>query len=129
LGLCSVVPEDWRDRLRHRPNSSVGAGPKKGLAQLDTKATKNPAGELDIKLGEIYYDFGDYQSAVTAINRGLQKGQVQHRDEAYVYLGRSEVALKSMESARTGFADLKLVRNMSPTVLKLWNLHAETVAQ
>jgi hypothetical protein len=41
--------------LRHRPNSSVGAGLKKGLGQLDTKATKNPAGELDIKLGEIYY--------------------------------------------------------------------------
>jgi hypothetical protein len=61
---------------------------KKGLAQLDAEATKNLAGELDIKLGEAYYGFGDYQSAVTAINRGLQKGQIQHQDEAYVYLGR-----------------------------------------
>jgi hypothetical protein len=28
---------------------------KKGQAQFDAEASKNPAGELDVKLGEVYY--------------------------------------------------------------------------
>jgi hypothetical protein len=44
-------------------------------------------------------------------------------------LGRSDVALKDMDSARAAFANLKTVRNMSPGVLRLWNLYAETIAQ
>ena len=55
---------------------------------MEAEATKNPAGELDVKLGEVYYGFGDYQKAADAINQGLQKGQIKHQDEAYVYLGR-----------------------------------------
>jgi tetratricopeptide (TPR) repeat protein len=100
---------------------------KKGLAQLEAEGAKNPAGELDVKLGEVYYGFGDYQNAVTAINRGIQKGNVKHLDEAYVYLGRSQVALKSTADAKKAFTGLKNVPNISPRVLKLWDLYAETL--
>ena len=102
---------------------------KKGQAQLDAEATKNPAGELDVKLGEVYYGLGDYQNAVTAINRGLQKGQIKHQDEAYVYLGRSQVALKNIPDAKKAFAGLKSVPNISPRVLSLWELYAETLGR
>ena len=87
---------------------------KKGLAQLDAEATKNPAGELDTKLGEVYYGFGDYQNAVTAINRGIQKGQIKHQDEAYVYLGRSQVALKNTAEAKKAFVGLKMRPECQP---------------
>jgi tetratricopeptide (TPR) repeat protein len=102
---------------------------KKGLAQLDAEATKNPAGELDIKLGEVYYGFGDYQNAITAINRGIGKGQIKHLDEAYVYLGRSQVALKNFADAKKAFAGLKGVPNISPRVLRLWELYADTLGR
>jgi len=102
---------------------------KKGQAQLDAEATKNPAGELDVKLGEVYYGLGDYQSAVTSINRGIQKGQIKHQDEAYVYLGRSLVALKNNADAKKAFAGLKNVPNISPRVLRLWQLYAETLSR
>jgi hypothetical protein len=102
---------------------------KKGQAQLDAEATKNPAGELDVKLGEVYYGLGDYQNAVTAINRGLQKGQIKHQDEAYVYLGRSQVALKNVPDAKKAFAGLKSVPNISPRVLSLWELYSETLGR
>jgi tetratricopeptide (TPR) repeat protein len=98
---------------------------KKGEAQFDAEAAKNAAGELDVKSGEVYFGSGDYQSAVNAINRGLQKGGIKHLDEAYTYLGRSQVALKNIPDAKKAFAGLKTVPNISPRVLKLWSLYAE----
>jgi tetratricopeptide (TPR) repeat protein len=100
---------------------------KKGVTQLDAEATKNPAGELDVKLGEVYYGIGDYQNAITAITRGLQKGQIKHQDEAYVYLGRSQVALKNNVDAKRAFGGLKSVTNISPRVQKLWELYSDTL--
>src|ERR1700719_2821926 len=46
---------------------------KKGEAAFDAEAAKNPAGELDVKSGEVYYGSGDFQLAVTAITRGIDK--------------------------------------------------------
>jgi TolA-binding protein len=99
---------------------------KKGEAAFDAEAAKNPAGELDVKSGEIYYGSGDYQSAVTAISRGIQKGQIKHLDEAYVYLGRSHLALKNDADAANAFAHLKTVPSISDRVLRLWTLYAES---
>ena len=98
---------------------------KKGAAQFDAEAAKNPAGELDVKSGEVFYGAGDYQGAVTAINRGLQKGNIKHLDEAYVYLGRSQVALKNTAEAKKAFQGLKTVPNINPRELKLWELYGE----
>jgi outer membrane protein assembly factor BamD (BamD/ComL family) len=98
---------------------------KKGQAQFDAEAAKNPAGELDVKTGEVYYGSGDYQNAVTAINRGIPKNQIKHMDEAYVYLGRSYVQLKNTADAKKAFTGLKTVPNMNPRVLKLWELYSE----
>ena len=98
---------------------------KKGQAQFDAEAAKNPAGELDMKTGEVYYGSGDYQNAVTAINRGIPKNQIKHLDEAYVYLGRSYVQLKNTADAKKAFTGLKTVPNINPRVLKLWELYSE----
>jgi tetratricopeptide (TPR) repeat protein len=70
---------------------------------------QEPGGELSVKLGEVYYGFGDYQNAVTAINAGLQKGSVKHLDEAYVYLGLAQAQLKNIADAKKAFASLKTV--------------------
>ena len=77
-----------------------------------------------MKLGEVYYGFGDYQKAIDAINQGLQKGQIKHLDEAYVYLGLAQAQLKNTAEAKKAFAQLKTVPNISPRVLKLWELYA-----
>jgi hypothetical protein len=102
---------------------------KKGLTQLDAEATKNPAGELDVKLGEVYYGFGDYQNSATAIARGLQKQQIKHLDEAYVYLGRAQVQLKNTAEAKKAFAGLKNVPNESARVVRIYALYGETLGR
>ena len=126
-----LIKEEQKERTNRLLTSfkTRAEADKKGQAQLDAEATKNPAGELDVKLGEVYYGFGDYQNAVTAINRGLQKGQIKHQDEAYVYLGRSQVALKNTAEAKKAFVGLKSVPNISPRVLRLWELYAETLGR
>jgi hypothetical protein len=98
---------------------------KKGLPSLDAEATKNPAGQLDVKLGEVYFGTGDYQNAATAISRGIGKGQVKDLDQAYVYLGRAQVALKNTAEAKKAFEKLKSVPNLSARVLKLWELYSD----
>jgi tetratricopeptide (TPR) repeat protein len=125
----NLIAPEQKERTTRLLNSfkTRADADKKGQAQQDAEATKSAAGELDVKLGEVYYGFGDYQNAVTAINRGIQKGQIKHQDEAYVYLGRSQVALKNNAEAKKAFVGLKSVPNISPRVLRLWELYAETL--
>jgi outer membrane protein assembly factor BamD (BamD/ComL family) len=126
---AGLINDQQKERTTRLLNSfkTRAEADKKGQPQLDAEATKNPAGELDVKLGEVYFGSGDYQNAVTAITRGLQKQQIKHLDEAYVYLGRSQAALKNTAEAKKAFAGLKTVPNLSPRVLKLWELYADTL--
>src|SRR5271168_4803231 len=123
-GLISDTQKERTTRLLNSFKTRAETD-KKGQTQFNAEATKNPAGELDIKLGEVYYGSGDYQNAVTAINRGLQKGQIKHLDEAYVYLGRSQVQLKNFADAKKAFVGLKSVPNVSPRVVKLFELYGD----
>ncbi|HEV7612536.1 MAG TPA: hypothetical protein VGO37_11705 [Steroidobacteraceae bacterium] len=126
-----LINDQQKERTNRLLNSfkTRSEADKKGLPQLDAEASKNPAGELDVKLGEVYYGFGDYQNAATALNRGIQKGQIKHQDEAYVYLGRSQAALKNVADAKKALVALKNVPNISPRVLKLWELYADTLGR
>ena len=98
---------------------------QKTLSQQDAEAQKNAAGELAVKVGEVHYGFNDYAGTVSLINAGVQKGQVKHLDEAYVYLGRAYAAQKNYADAKKAFGQLKSVPNISPRVLKLCDLYAE----
>jgi hypothetical protein len=100
---------------------------KKGLPQQEAEAGKSAAGELAVKLGEVYYGFGDYQKAADAINQGLQKGNIKHQDEAYVYLALADAQQKNYADAKKAIASLKNVPNISPRVLRLWELYGSTV--
>lgn len=128
---ASLIKDEQKERTTRLLNSfkTRAEADKKGQTQFEAEATKNPAGELDVKLGEVYFGSGDYQNAVTAINRGIQKGNIKHADEGFVYLGRSQVALKNNADAKKALAGLKTVPNLSPRVLKLWDLYADTLGR
>jgi hypothetical protein len=100
---------------------------KKGLIALDAEAAKNPAGQLDVKLGEVYFGASDYRSASAAISRGFGKAQIKQPDEAYVYLGRSSMAQNNPADAKNAFAQMKTLPNISARVLRLWNLYADMI--
>jgi hypothetical protein len=126
-----VLKEEHRERTARLLSSmkSRAEVDKKGLAALDAEAAKNPAGQLDVKLGEIYFGAGDYPDGSAAISRGLQKGQIKQLDEAYVYLGRYWVAQNETTEAKNAFAQLRALPIISPRVLRLWSLYADTIPQ
>lgn len=127
MSTSGVMKDEHKERTTRLLNAlkTRADADKKGLAALDAEATKNPAGQLDVKLGEVYFGAGDYQNAATATARGIGKGQIKQMDEAYVYLGRAQVALKNNAEAKKTFEKLKSVPNMSPRVLKLWELYSD----
>jgi hypothetical protein len=112
------------DALKQRADADLNK-----LSALETEARKNTAGVLDIKLGEVYFGAGDFGDAVSVISRGIDKGQLRQSDEAYVSLGRSLTAEKDLAGAKQAFAKLKSLPNISPRVLKLWNLYADTIPE
>ena len=128
-GTSGVLKDEHKERTNRLLASMKTRADtdKKGLPALEAEATKNPAGQLDVKLGEVYFGTGDYQGAVTAITRGIGKGQIKQLDEAYVYLGRAQVALKNNAEAKKAFVQLKTVPNISQRVLKLWELYADKI--
>jgi hypothetical protein len=128
---AGLITDQQKERTTRLLNSfkTRAEADKKGLAQLDAEANKSATGELDVKLGEVYYGSGDYANSITAINRGIQKGQLKHADEAYVYLGRAQVAQKNTADAKKAFTGLKSAPNVSPRVLKLWELYADTLGR
>lgn len=62
----------------------------------------------------------------TTTQPGLAKGGLMHPEDAYVYLGLSELALNKKVEACKAFEKLKDVPNISPRVLRLWQLFADT---
>jgi tetratricopeptide (TPR) repeat protein len=123
-GTIGADQKDRSARLQAALKTRADAD-KKGLPEFAAEAAKSASGDLSVKLGEVYYGFGDYQNAITAINAGLAKGGVKHLDDAYVYLGEAQDALKNIPEAKKAFAQLKTVPNISPKVLQLWLLYAE----
>ena len=124
MGLVAADGKDRANRLLNSVKTRADTD-RKNLVQFEGEASRAATGDLDVKLGEVYYGFGDYQNAVNAISRGIQKGQIKRPEEAYVYLGLAQNNLKNAAEARKAFAQLKSVPNISPRVLKLWNLYAE----
>jgi hypothetical protein len=125
-GLIKSEQQERTGRLLKSLQDRADAD-KKGLAQQEAEANKSAGGELSVKLGEVYYGFGDYQKAADAINQGLQKGSVKHMDEAYVYLGLADAQLKNNAEAKKAFDKLKTVPNMSPRVAKLFDIYSATL--
>jgi tetratricopeptide (TPR) repeat protein len=126
-----TIKDDHKERIDRLWNAMQmrADADKKGLPALDAEAVKNPAGQLAVKLGEVYFGAGDYPGASTAITRGLAKGQVTQLDEAYVYLARSWMAQRNATDAKKMLAQLRTLPNISPRVLRLWNLYADTIPE
>ncbi len=100
---------------------------QENLPEFEADAAASKSGEPYIKLGQLYYGFGEYQKAVVSIEHGLEKGAITHLDDAFICLGRSKVALQDFAGARAAFARLKDVPTISPKVAALWALYGETL--
>ena len=125
-----IVRDEHRERVTRLLDALQGHADadQSGLLRQAAESRESSIGELDVKLGQIYYGFEDYQSSAEAITRGLRKGLVTHKADAYVYLGLAQLKLKNFAAAQRAFASLKNVPDVSPNLLRLWGLYADTLA-
>lgn len=125
-----VVPQAAQTDCANAPPVALDAPQLARLGRLldSSDAAKADSGDAFVRLGEKYYGFGEYELAIASIQRGLEKGHVTHLDEAYVYLGRSEVATGDLDTARDAFGKLKDVPDISPNVVNLWTLYADMLS-
>ncbi len=97
---------------------------KAGIAKFETEAKATAAGEADVRLGQAYLSFDQYDKAVEAIQRGIGKGQLKSPEEAQILLGIAQLKAKKADEAAKSFkaakGDAKLTR-----LANLWALHAK----
>lgn len=77
----------------------------KSLPMLEKAAAKSEKGELYARLGSVYLDVDKNKEAVTALNKGLNRGGVKRADQARLALGMAYFNLGEFNSARKAFRE------------------------
>ncbi len=72
---------------------------KRSISPLKQAASKAKDGDLEVRLGQAYLNLNQYKNAVDAINRGLEKGGIKRKDQAYLMLGSAQIELQQYNSA------------------------------
>lgn len=75
----------------------------RAIPAMEQAAAKSEDGELYARLGNIYLDGDRNEEAITAINRGLQRGGVRRPDSARLVLGMAYFNTKQYDKAREAF--------------------------
>jgi tetratricopeptide (TPR) repeat protein len=76
---------------------------KKAIPAMEKAAAKSETGELYSRLGNVYLDNDQYKKAISAINKGLQRGGVKRPDSARLVLGMAYFNDKQYDKAREAF--------------------------
>jgi tetratricopeptide (TPR) repeat protein len=75
----------------------------KAIPAMETAARKSDDGELYAQLGSVYLDGDEFEKAIEAINKGLQRGGIKRPDTARLVLGMAHFNLEQYEQAREAF--------------------------
>jgi tetratricopeptide (TPR) repeat protein len=110
-----------RDKKLLAEAKAAATGDKATLAQQETSARANAAGNADVKLGAAYLSYGDNAKAIEALQRGIGKGSVRDPDEAGMLLGIAYMRSGNKEEAVKAFNTVKADATMA-RIAKLWLL-------
>ena len=75
----------------------------KAIPMMEKAAAKAEDGELYARLGNVYLDGDQFEKAVDAITKGLERGGVKRPDQARLVLGMAHFNLGNYNSARKAF--------------------------
>jgi len=110
-----------RDKKMLAEVTASANGDKATLAQQETSAKANAAGNADVKLGAAYLSYGNNAKAIEALQRGIGKGSVRDPDEAAMLLGIAYLRSGNKEEAVKAFNTVKVDATMT-RIAKLWVL-------
>jgi hypothetical protein len=128
-GVAENAFAEQRDKERNQrlleTSKKACATDQAGIAKFETEAKAAAGGEADVRLGQAYLSFDQYDKAVEAIQRGIGKGSLKSPEEAQILLGMAQLKRKNADEAGKAFkavkgSDAKLTR-----LANLWALHAK----
>ena len=124
--LAGKLEPRFRRMLAHaQAETTKSAAGVKDLAQ---QAQRARTGQLDAAIGRVYLGQRMYDQAIAALRKGLQKGDLQHPDQARIDLGVAYLKNGKTQQARAAFADVKSDSEWHD-LAELWSLRANEVAQ
>jgi len=94
------------------------------LSQQEAEARAIPTGESEAKLATTLYTLGEYQKAVDAAKRALDKGKLSRPDSVQMLLGVSLMKIKKKQEARTAFQAAAKSNPKIEGVADLWDDYA-----
>ncbi|MEP1214801.1 MAG: tetratricopeptide repeat protein [Marinobacter sp.] len=94
-----IIKED-KENLQLLSNAwTMAQEAEKTLPTLIQAAKLSDTGELDVRLGQTYFQLDQWEEAVTSFRRGLNKGALDQADNAYLLLGLSFYNLGRLDDA------------------------------
>lgn len=99
-------------------------GDSKSLLQLEKEAAAAASGEADAKLGEAYLSYGQFDPAITALQRGLSKSGVKDAEAAQLHLGLALLGAGKDEDARSAFKTVTADPALSD-LARLWTIYSK----
>ncbi len=127
-GFANKVFTETRDidrnkRLLALAKKAAAAG-LAALAQADANAAASKTGDQDVRVGVAYLGYRQYDKAVAAIERGLDKPGVTNPANANLLLGIAYLNAGHKEEARKAFRAVKGNATLE-RLANLWTLHAQ----
>src|SRR4029077_15825064 len=101
------------------------AGDQQVLSALAAEAAKQTNGEIDVKLGESYYTYGRFDEAVTAIQKGIEKGGLKDAADAQTTLGIALLAAGKKADAVAALDKAAAAGGAGGQVAHVWSLYGK----
>jgi hypothetical protein len=98
-----IVPSAGTNQASLQEAKAAVAADRKSLPADSEAATKNPKGEVDVKVGLGFYSLGDFAKTVEMVRRGMAKGGVGRLDDANLLLGAALMELGQRDEAKAAF--------------------------
>lgn len=93
------------------------------LVKQERESATNKNGQVDVRIGQAFTSYGQYVEAITAIQRGLAKGNVRNIPDAQLSLGIAQLRAGDKVAAAATF---KIVEGdaFMKRLARLWGLRA-----
>jgi tetratricopeptide (TPR) repeat protein len=99
-----------------------------GVKDLAQQAQRASSGQLDAAIGRIYLSQRMYDQAIAALRKGIQKGALEHSDQARIDLGVAYLKSGEAQQARESFAAVKADSEWRG-LAELWSLRTNEAAR
>jgi tetratricopeptide (TPR) repeat protein len=99
-----------------------------GVKDLAQQAQRASSGQPDAAIGRIYLSQRMYAQAIAALRKGIQKGALEHSDQARIDLGVAYLKSGETQQARETFAAVKADSEWRG-LAELWSLRPNEASQ